>query len=319
MALLGGAAAAWPLPVRAQQMPVIGFLNIATPETFAPYVAAFHQGLNDAGYVEGRNVVIEYRWAGNQYDRLSTLAAELVARQVSLIVATGGAAVAQAAKGRTSTIPIVFLSGSDPVREGVVASLARPEGNATGVSLITVDLEPKRIELLQQLVPTSKTIGALINPKNASARRQMGFVEEAARSAGQRAVVLTVGTEGEIADAFATLVREKVDGLHVASDSVFNSRREQLVSLAQAHRLPTTYEWREFAVAGGLVSYGVSLPATYRQVGLYAGRVLRGEKPADLPVQQPTKIELVINLATAKALSLSVPPSLLAQADEVIE
>ena len=239
---------------------MIGFLNIATPETFAPYVVGFHQGLNDAGYVEGRNVTIEYRWAGNQYDRLSALAAELVDRQVSLIVATGGAAVAQAAKSKTSTIPIVFLSGSDPVREGVVASLSRPGGNATGVSLITVDLEPKRIELLQQLVPSSKTIGALINPKNASARRQMGFVEDAARTVGQRAVIITVGTKIEIADAFAALAREKVDGLHVASDSVFNSHREQLVSLARAHRLPTTYEWREFAVAGGLVSYGGSFP-----------------------------------------------------------
>jgi putative ABC transport system substrate-binding protein len=300
-------------------MPVIGFLNSASPETFAPYVAAFHQGLNDAGYAEGRNVVIEYQWAGGQYDRLSALAADLVSRQVSLIVATGGAVVAQAAMARTSTIPIVFLAGDDPIKLGLVASLARPGGNLTGVGLITTELEPKRIELLQQALPAGKVIGGLINPKNVFASDRVRSVEDAARAAGQRAVIQFASTPSEIADAFAVFVREKIDGLYVGSDPFFNSQRQNLVSLAQAHRLPATYEWREFVVIGGLMSYGVSLTATYRQVGLYAGRVLGGAKPADLPVQQPMKLELVINLTTAKTLGLSVPPHLLAQADEVIE
>jgi putative tryptophan/tyrosine transport system substrate-binding protein len=317
--LLGSTAVLWPLAGRAQQMPVIGFLNLASPETWAPYVAAFRQGLNDAGYVEGRNVVIEYRWARGQHDRLPALVDELVNRQVAVIVATGSSAPARAAKARTSTIPIVFTSGADPIREGLVTSLARPSGNVTGVVMITVDLEPKRVELLQQFLPDIKTIGALINPKNPSAPDQMRQVEDATRVAGQRAVILTASTEGEIADAFAACVREHVDALHVSSDPIFLSQRVQLVTLAQAHRLPATYEWREFAVAGGLISYGLSLPAAYRQAGIYAGRVLGGAKPADLPVQQPTKLELVINLKTAKALGLSIPPWLLAQADEVIE
>ena len=289
--LLGGVIATIPLGARAQQsLPVIGFLNGASPDAFAAYVAAFRQGLNSAGYVEGQNVAIEYRWAGGQYDRLPALAADLVNRQVAVIVATGGVpTVAPAAMAVMSAIPTVFITGDDPVKLGLVASYARPGANATGVSIITTQLEPKRIELLRELVPTGRTIGALVNPNNRLAESQIRAVKEVERAAGFRAVIVTASTEEEFSGAFATLIREKADGLMVGSDPFFNSRRDQLVALAHAHRLPTTYEWREFVVAGGLMSYGVSLPDAYRQVGVYAGRILAGAKPADMPVETAYK------------------------------
>jgi len=317
---LGGAAIAFPFSAAAQSVPVVGFLNGGSPEAFAEYVAAFRQGLSDTGYVEGQNVTIEYRWAGGQYDRLPALATDLVNQQVAVVVAAGGGTpVGRAAMALTSTIPIVFVTGDDPVKLGLVASHARPGANATGISLITMQLEPKRIELLRDLVPTIKTIGALVNPHFGPAEGQIRGVEAAARAASLRAVIVTASREEEFGHAFAMLLRENVGGLLVASDPFFNSRRNQLVSLARTHDLPTTYEWREFVVAGGLMSYGVSLPGAYRQVGVYAGRILAGAKPADLPVEQPTRLELVINAKTAKALGFEIPPTLLARADEVIE
>ena len=318
MLLLGGAVIA-PRALRAQQkpMPVIGFLNGTSPGPAAAFVAAFRQGLSETGYIEGQNLAIEYRWAEGRYDELPALAADLVGRKVD-VIATGGTPSVLAAKGATSTIPIVFGSG-DPVEGGVIASLSRPGGNLTGFSGMSTELTPKRLELLSELVPQAKVIALLVNPNNASAEPMMRDVQEAARAKGVQLHILKAGTESEVDAAFATLVELHAGALVVAGDSFFSNRREQLVALAARHAVPAIYDWREWPAAGGLISYGTSPKAVRRQVGTYAGRILKGAAPADLPVQQPTTFELVVNLKTAKALRLTVPPSILACADEVIE
>jgi len=318
--LLGGAVFG-SRAARAQQkaMPVMGFLSSGSPGGFAPYAAGLRQGLSDTGYAEGKNLVIEYRWAEGHYDRLPALAAELVGRNVDLIVASGGDVSALAAKTATSSIPIVFSVGGDPVADGLVASLARPGGNLTGVSLITGGLMPKRLELLSEMIPQARVIALLVNPNAPSAERDIGEIQEAARAKGAQLQILKAGTESEIDAAFATLVQQHADALVVGADPFFNSRREQLVALASRDAVPATYEWGEYATAGGLISYGPNLAAAYRQIGNYVGRILKGAKPGDLPVQQPTTFQLVINLKTAKALGLAVPQLLLAQADEEIE
>jgi putative tryptophan/tyrosine transport system substrate-binding protein len=320
MLLLGGAMTAT-RALRAQQkaMPVVGYLSSSSPGPYAPFVAAFRQGLSETGYVEGQNVAIEYRWAEGSYDRLPGLAADLVGRKVDLIAAGGGIPSALAAKTATSTIPVVFAVGTDPVGDGLVASLARPGGNLTGISFLLVELMPKRLELLSELVPRTGVIALLVNPNNANAEPIIRDVQEAARTKGVQLQILKAATEGEIDAAFATLVQLKAGALIVGSDPFFNSRREQLVAQAARHTVPAIYEGRQFAAVGDLISYGTSLTAVYRQAGVYAGEILKGAKPADLPVQQPTKFELVVNLNTAKALGLTVPPSILARADEVIE
>jgi len=320
IALLG-AAAAWPLAARAQQpsVPAIGFLSSRSPSESEGVVTAFRRGLRETGFIEGRNLAIAFRWAEGRYDRLPGLAAELVGRNVGVIVTTGGTVSARAAKSATSTIPIVSVFGGDPVADGLVASFARPGGNLTGLSILVRELMPKRLELLAEMVPQAGAIALLVNPSNPNAERIIREVQEAARTKGVQLHVLKAGTEGEIDAAFASLVELHAGALVVAADPFFNSRREQLVALAARHAVPAIYEWREFATAGGLISYGTSLSAVYRQVGIYTGRILKGEKPADLPVQQPTTFELVVNLNTAKALGLTVPPSILARADEVIE
>jgi putative tryptophan/tyrosine transport system substrate-binding protein len=307
--------------LRAQQqaMPVIGFLGRASPGPSAPRAAAFRRGLSDTGYVEGQNVAIEYRWAEGHYDRLPALAADLVGRKVDLIAASGGPASALAAKSATSMIPIVFVSGDDAVAAGLVASLARPSGNLTGVSFLDVELMQKRLELLSELVPQAGVIALLVNPNNPNAERVMRDVQQAARAKGVQLTIQKASSEREIDAAFATLVHPKAGALVVGADAFFSSRREQLVALASHHAVPAIYEWREFPAAGGLISYGTSLTGVYRHLGLYAGKILKGAKPADLPVEQPTTFELVVNLNTAKALGLTVPPSILARADEVIE
>jgi putative ABC transport system substrate-binding protein len=296
---------------------VIGFLGSASPGRNAPLAAAFRQGLSETGYVEGQNLVIEYRWAEGRYDRLPALAADLVARRVDLIAADGIPA-ALAAKSATSTIPIVFSVG-DPVDLGLVASLARPGGNLTGVSTMAPELIPKRLELLSELVPQVGVIALLVNPNNSNTERIIGDMQEAARAKGVKLHILKAGTESEIDAAFTTLVELHAGALVVGGDPFFGNWREQLVALAARHRVPAIYQWREFAEAGGLISYGSSSAASFRQVGAYAGKILKGAKPADLPVQQSTAFELVINLKTAKALGLTVPQSLLARADEAIE
>jgi putative ABC transport system substrate-binding protein len=299
-------------------MPVIGYLAVASPGPFAPYVDAFREGLSETGYVEGQNVAIEYRWAEGRYDRLPALAADLVGRGVDVIV-SGGVSPALAAKSATSTIPIVFETGVDPVEAGLVASFARPGGNLTGVTILTAVLMPKRFELLCELVPEAKVIALLANPNNASAERMVGDVQEAARAKGVQLHILKAGAEEEFETAFASLAQLQAGALLVGNDAFFFSRRDQLVALAARHVVPAMYEWREFAAAGGLISYGTSLSGMWRRAGTYVGRILAGAKPADLPVQQPTKFELVVNLNTAKALGLTVPQSILARADEVIE
>jgi len=318
--LLGGAAAAWPLAARAQQaaMPVIGFLRSSSIASSAHLVTAFRQGLKETGYSEGQNVAIEYRSAEGEYDRLPPLAADLVRRQVTVIVATGGSGPALAAKAATSTIPIVF-TGQDPVKAGLVVSFNQPGGNATGVSTLTTDLGSKRVGLLSELVPNAKTIAVLNNPHGPDVERQLQDVLSAARSLGQQLQVLNAVNEGEIDAAFVTLARERPGALFVGNDPFLVSRREQIVALANYYKLPALYGWREFAEAGGLVSYGPSHTEPYRLVGVYTGRILNGAKPADLPVIQSSKFELVINLRTAKRIGLEIPPMLLARADEVFE
>jgi putative ABC transport system substrate-binding protein len=318
-----GGALAWPLAARAQQkaMPVVGFLSTgnASPGPVAPLVAAFRQGLSETGYVEGQNVAIEYRWAEGHYDRLPALAADLVGRKVDVIVSTGGTPTALAAKNATSTIPIVFRAGIDPVGDGLVASLARPGGNLTGVSMLIDELTPKRLELLSELVPQAKVIALLVNPKNPATENVMRDVQKAARVKGLQLPILKANSESEIDAAFATLVQLQAGALVVAADPFLSSRREQLVALATRYAVPAIYAWREFAEAGGLISYGSSLTTAFRQLGNYAGKILKGAKPADLPVQQSTRFELVINLKTAKARGLTIPQSLLLRADEVIQ
>jgi putative tryptophan/tyrosine transport system substrate-binding protein len=316
--LLGGAMAAARAP-RAQQktMPVIGFLSATSPGPLAPALAAFRQGLSETGYVEGQNLAIEYRWAEGHYDRLPALAADLVGRKVD-VIATGNPPSARALKSATSTIPIIFISG-DAVADGLVASLARPGGNLTGLSIFTAELMPKRLELICELVPQAGVIALLVNPNNAGAELIIRDVREAAGSKGVQLHIVKAGTEREIDAAFATLVELHAGALLIGTDPFFSSRREQLVALAAHHAVPAIYPWPDFAEAGGLVSYGPSSTAAFHEVGIYVGRILKGEKPADLPVQQPTNFELVINLKTAKALGLTVPQSILARADEVIE
>jgi putative tryptophan/tyrosine transport system substrate-binding protein len=319
--LLGVAAAAWPVALRAQQkaMPVIGVLGNGSLGQVAPFMAAFRQGLSETGYVEGQNVAIEYRGAEGHYDRLPALAAELVGRKVDVIVSVGGTPTALAAKSATSTIPIVFRSGEDPVELGLVASLARPGGNLTGVSMLIDQLTPKRLELLAELVPQAGVIALLLNPNNRSAERIIRDGPEAARAKGVQFPILKATTESEIDTAFASLVQLQAGALLVSADPFLSSRREQLVALASRHAVPAIYAWREFAASGGLISYGSSLTAAFRLVGIYTGNVLKGVKPADLPVEQSTTFELVINMKAAKALGLTVPQPLLARADEVIE
>jgi putative ABC transport system substrate-binding protein len=318
--LLGGAAIAWPLAARAQQTatPVIGYLHFASPSSFAYQIAAFRQGLSETGFAEGRNVAIEYRWAEGRYDRLPALAADLVDRKVNVIVAVGFPGT-RAAKTATSTIPIVFIVGDDPVGESLVASLAHPGGNLTGVSALFVDLTPKRLELLSELVHQPRVIALLVNPNSPSADRIMRDAQEAAREKVAQLQVLKAGTAGEIDAAFATLVQSRADALIVGNDEFFASRHEQIVALAERTAVPAIYQFREFVGAGGLISFGPSLTGAYRQLGIYVGKILKGANPADLPVEQPTKFKLVINLKTANALGLTVPPSILAFADEVIE
>jgi putative ABC transport system substrate-binding protein len=320
IALLSGAVA-WPIAARAQQpaIPVVGFLHSGSPTEYAHLVDAFQRGLNEAGFVEGRNVAIEFHWAEGQNDRLTILAADLVRRQVAVIAATGGPSPVLAAKAATSTIPVVFSTGVDPVKAGLVASLNQPGANITGVNVFTAVMEAKRLGFLQELVPSANLIAVLLNPNNPNVHNQVRDVQEAARVAGQKIQLFQASTDLDLASALETAAKTQAGGLLVGADPSFVNRRERIVALAARHAIPALYEQREFAAAGGLVSYGTSLIDAYRQVGLYVGRILKGEKPADLPVLQPTKFELVINLKTARTLRLEIPAKLLALADEVIE
>jgi putative ABC transport system substrate-binding protein len=319
--LLGGTAVTWPLAARAQQpaMPVIGFLHSGSPGPLADQVAAFKQGLNESGYVEGRNVAIEYRWAEGHYDRLPALAADLVARKISVLAPAGGVPPALAAKAATAIIPIVFLMGSDPLKAGVVASLNRPERNVTGVSFLENSLGTKRLELLSRMAPTATTIGMLVNPTNPDAEIETKDAQAAAQALGRKLLVVKANTANDIEVAFATLVAQGAGAFTIGGDPFFTSQRGLIIALAARDRLPSMYPHRIFSAAGGLMSYGTSFTEAYRQWGVYIGRILKGTKPADLPVIQPTKFEFVLNLKAAKALDLEVPPSLLAITDEVIE
>jgi len=320
LATLGSAAAAWPLAAGAQQplMPVIGFLYGASPDPVARRLRAFRQGLKDSGYVEGENVAIEYRWAESQFDRLPEMVADLIRRQVTVIAALNTVA-AVAAKAASTTIPIVFSSGEDPVRLGLVASLARPGGNATGINNFIGEVTAKRLGLLHELVPTANRVGVLVNPADVLTETALRDVQPAARAIGLQIQVVNASTSGEIDAAFAAFVREQVDALFIGPGGVFSNRRVHIANQAMRHGIPATYSQREFPEIGGLMSYGTNLTDSWRQVGIYAGRVLKGAKPADLPVVQSTKLELVINAQTARLLGLTIPPGVLAIADEVIE
>jgi putative tryptophan/tyrosine transport system substrate-binding protein len=319
--LIGGAVVARPLSTRAQQpaMPVIGVINAGSPDAQSARMRAFRQGLKDTGHLDGENVTIEYRWGENQIDRLPALVTELIRRQVAVIVATGGSVPALAAKAGTTTIPIVFTVPEDPVRLGLVASLARPSGNATGINFFSTELLAKRLELLRELVPASRHVAVLVDPADPDAETVLRDVDTAARAMRLQIQILNVSTSRDIDATFATFARERPDAVFVSGGPLFISRRVQLVLLAARHAVPASYGSREYAEIGGLMSYGTSLTDAYRQVGVYAGRILKGAKPADLPVMQATKFELVINHAAARALGLEVPPTLLARADEVIE
>jgi putative ABC transport system substrate-binding protein len=315
-----GGAAAWPLAARAQNaMPVIGFLHSASPGPFAYEAGAFRQGLEETGFVEGQNVSIEYRWAQGQSDRLPALAADLVQRQVRVIAAIGGDLTALAAKAVTTTIPIVFVNGSDPIKSGLVTSINRPGGNITGVSLFAGTVDAKRLELLHQLVPQVSVVAVLNNPLIAETEARSKALADAAKSIGLELRFLNVSSEGDFDTAFTTIADQRIGAMFVSGGPFFESRRDKLIPLAARYEIPAIYAWRELAVAGGLMSYGTSVPESSRQAGIYVGRILKGEKAADLPVLQPTKFVFVINLKTAKALGLTVPPQLLASADEVIE
>jgi putative ABC transport system substrate-binding protein len=317
--LLGGAAVTWPLWAHAQQpkMPVVGFLNGGTPDGYAPYVTGFLHGLNETGYGDGKNVTLDYQWAMGRYDRLEEMAKDLVRRKVAVIAAN--TPTAPLAKAATAEIPIVFVNTGDPVVAGLVASFNRPGGNVTGVSLLGPELETKRLELLDQLIPGTKPIGVLINPMNPAADIQLRKLQQAADMMKRQIDVVRASTEPDIEMAFEVVAQDAADGLLVVQDPFYNSRRDQIVALAARYRRPVVYPLREFADVGGLVSYGHDLVDGYRQMGVYVGRILKGEKPADLPVVQPTKFEFVINLKTARTLGLTVPPSLLTTANEVIE
>ena len=316
-----GSAAAWPMVARAQQpaMPVIGFLNSASPQPFENYVAGFRAGLKETGYVDGQNVAIEFRWAEGHYERLPGMAADLVRRKVAVLVATGGSPAVLAAKAATTTVPIAFTIGGDPVRLGIVTSSAGPGGNITGVDLFVNQMETKRFGLLRALVPKADLIAILLNPNNPIITDQMREVQEVARATGQQIQILPASSESEINAAFATAVQLHAAAMLVCGDPFFNSQRDKIIALAARHAIPAIYEQREHALAGGLMSYGTSLSDGYRQVGIYVGRILKGETPADLPVVQATKFEFVINLKTAKALGIEVPPNSTAEADEIIE
>jgi ABC-type uncharacterized transport system substrate-binding protein len=319
--VVGGAAVSWPLAARAQQptMPVIGFLSSASPAPFAHLVTNFRKGLSEVGFIEGQNVAIEFRWAQGKYNQLSELAADLAGRGVTVIAATGGDASALAAKAATSTIPVVFIIGGDPVGLGLVLSFNRPGGNVTGMTLLTGSLDEKRFGLLQELMPQTTVIAALVNQNSPLARAQTKALQAAASVLRKRVLILNASSEPDFDAAFGIMTQQQAGALVVTADPFFFLQRAQIVALAARHAIPAIYEFREIAMAGGLISYGPSIAGMYLQAGVYAGRILKGAKPADLPVMQPTTFELVINLTTAKALGLTVPPTLLARADEVIE
>jgi putative ABC transport system substrate-binding protein len=321
ISLLGGAAAAWPVAARAQQpLPVVGYLGIETPELWASRLQAFRQGLGETGYVEGRNVAIEYRWAEGRNERLPALASDLVQRQVNVLAAPGSTASVLAAKAATQTIPIVFMVGTDPVQIGLVASLNRPGGNLTGIVNLTIEVAAKRFEVLHELVPAATSLALLVNPANrVNAEALVTETQRAARSLGVELLVLNASSQTEIEGAFATLVDRRVAGLSIGSDALFIAHYDQIIALADRHKVPTIDQFRDFTTAGGLMSYGSSPTDAYRLAGVYTARILKGDKPADLPVQQLTKIELTINLKTAKALGITFPLTLLGRADEVIE
>jgi putative ABC transport system substrate-binding protein len=319
--VIAASAASWPLTARAQRptMPAIGFLSSASPDEYATRLRAFRHGLKESGYVEGQNVAIEYRWAADQYNRLPALAAELIHRQVAVIVAGGGTPAAAAAKAATVTIPIVFAIATDPVKVGLVASLNRPGGNLTGVTNLNVEVGPKRLEVLRELLPSVTIIAVLVNPASAAAEPFLQALQPAASALGLQLHVLHASTDRDFAAAFATLVQLRAGALLISPDNFFNARIEQLAALSLRHAVPTIYQYRPFVAAGGLISYGSDETEFYRLVGIYAGKILNGEKPADLPVVQSTKVELIINLKTAKALGINVPQSVQSRADEVIE
>jgi putative ABC transport system substrate-binding protein len=321
IALVGGAATVWPLAARAQQsgMPLVGFLSSASPDQDAGRLRGFRQGLSKAGFVEGRNVSIEYRWAEEQNDRLPALVADLVRREVAVIVQAGQVLGAIIAKAATKTIPIVFVTGGDPVALGLVPSLNRPGGNVTGITTLSAELEPKRLELLHEVAPRATTVGALLNPSNPNAESQSKDLQAAARTLGLSLHLLNASSEDDFNTAFARLVQLRAGGLVIATDGLFISRGERLAAMAVEHAVPAIFQFRPFAAAGGLMSYGGDLVETYRQSGIYTARILRGEKPADLPVQQVTRVELIINLKSAKALGITVPLPLSGRADELIE
>ena len=319
--LIGGAATGWPLGARAQQaaLPVIGYLGLTSPEAFAALTAAFRRGLGETGFFEGQNVEIKYRWAHGQFDQLPALAADLVAQQVSVIAAMGTPASATAAKAATSTIPIIFVTGGDPVDLGLVKSLNRPAGNATGVYMLTVALEPKRLELIHELVPNAADIGIIADPNSPDTVEQMKSLSTAASSLGRRLKTMNVSGENDIEPAFAAMAEQRVAAAVVTSSPAYLPQRQKFVGLAARYGIPTAYFVRDFADAGGLISYGTSFPDAYRRAGVYTGRIVKGDKPADLPIEQSVKVELVINLKAAKALGITIPLTLLGRADEVIE